>query len=401
MASVRNLLGISPPGIHDRRVLALRSGSKGDVERAVNALAGEREGSRAEGDLLALLHNGEEEESQAPLWAAVALGRMGSRRAVPLLLAVLDSGADILCEAAAEALVHILLRHGESLLDSIEAFIEERMDHDPSSARLHAYEPIAALRSCDRAKRFLIRAFEMDDTWQGSVAHDLARFGDRRVLMLFRRAIEFATQSHDFDLLKELREAYCVLGGVRFSYLGVPELWERPWAERWARELECLGKTDAEIEALDASRFPEADDAARLARYAEEDAIRDSHTLLAFDIDAYLAVRERDALEEEFDRALRILGWDDRWDVEAVERMISRARHRDEVLATIATRPFPSESSMREFADLLDELWHHTPREELSGLTPHEMEDIPRLREGNDRIAAKRRELREEYFAGG
>lgn len=391
--------------IRDKRVQALRSESAGVVKKAVNTLRKRKEGSRAERELIGLVAQWPAEESSAPLWAMVVLKYMRSRRAVPALLSVLDSEADLWKEAAMEALEWIVREHGEAVLGLIEDFIVQRLDHDPFDARLFAYAPIAQASSSERAKQFFISMFEEDLKWQHAMALDLARFQDRKILHVLRRAIERAQRSGDTMSEKGLRYAYCVLDGVKLSSAAhEQDLGSEPWEERWGFQLAALGRTDEEVVAMEAKRFTPTHSDRKLedirAEIEHENAIIAAHPLQDFNLDTYLAVRERGEVEEAFEQALRLLGFDEGWHVEDVQKLINQAETPEEVVArlTEGRLGFPSRGSMEEFLSLLQELWSITPRESLQGLSPVDLVMLPELQRQARVVERRLDELRKQFL---
>ena len=279
----------------DPRVKALFSTNQKEVVRAVNALIQEPRPGKTEEQLIKIVSEWQNDDGYASLWSMVILGQRGSRDAIPCLLNMLDSEADYWKEAATDALTQIVREHGEAVLPPIEDFIEQRMQHDPFDAGLYAYSPLAVLKNSEHAKRFLIQAFELDDTWQAPIAHDLIKFEDKRVLYLLRRALEYALRGGDKIEFNELKDAYCILDGVLFASTAQKELWEEDWADRWSIKLSELGKSEEEIEAAVNARFKKLPELRGNSKYAEdlkkEIMIRDSHPLIEFAIEPYLEIR--------------------------------------------------------------------------------------------------------------
>ena|SRR3989338_137965 len=382
--------------IKDKRVLDLFADDKEKVVKVVNSLAKEHEGSMVEKELCHIVDNFEFDDGYASLWAIVALGQIYSRAAVPSLLKAFDSDWDFWKEAAQDALTKITDRFGEIILDDIEEFIEKRLDNDPFSSRLFAYGPVANLKTNERAKKFLIKMFQEDDSWQGPIAYDLAGFGDERVLQLFRRAIEFAKNSGDEFVLNEIREAYCILDGVEFSYnKDRKELWEEAWEERWQFKLNELGKSEEELEAGDKKQSKKnrefieksENDKEFLSEIKKENNLRDNYPLCDFDIETYLSVRERNFVESSFEEFLRILGFNESITVEEVQKFIGKTINFKDALEYLSNnyKVFPSEAALSQFGEKFAELWDITPKEPYQGLSP---EDVMIL-SGNFRLRAK------------
>lgn len=373
--------------IKDKRVLALYANNKEEVVRAVNSLAKEREGSSAEEELCYIVDRFEFDDGYASFWAIVALGQICSRAAVSPLLKAMDSDWDFWKEAAQDALTRIVDRFGEIVLDEIEEFIEKRLDNDPFSSRLFAYGPIAILKTSERAKKFLIRMFQEDDSWQGSIAYDLAGFGDKRILQLFRRAIEFAEKNGDSFNLNELREAYCILDGIEFSYVkDHKEPWEEPWEERWQHKLNELGKTEEELEKEEEDRgkktreFMERseDDKDFLDKIKKENDLRDNHLLCDFNIETYLSVREQNFVEASFEEFLRIFGFSENITVEEVQKYIGKTINFQEAFEYVSQnyKVFPSETAMHQFRKKFTDVWNITPKESYQGLSPEDVKEL-------------------------
>lgn len=375
----------------DLLIRALASESRGEVVSAVETLSREAEGSEAEAALIAAVAGWEEDESFAPLWAMVALKGIASCRAVPTFLPIFDSDADFYHEAASEAMVAAVRSHGDELLDQIEQYIEDRVNADSNGGYIHAYAPFAALTQSSRAKEFLMRMFEEDDTYYFAIAGDLLRFRDPGLFPLFLRRLAFAREARDTFAEREVRDACATLAGA-LPHEDYGDLGDEPWEKRWRRQLDTLGKSEREIRAMEKERFRSSDnpaDAARAkafdVRVEERNAIRDRYIPPPFDIDQYLGIRIRSGAEEDFDRAIRLVGLDWKWDVEAVERLIYRADDPRAILSeVIRDFSFPSEASAQEFAATFDHLLAHAPREEFGGLSVEDREIARERRPENE-----------------
>lgn len=381
---LKKILADEGKKIKDNRVLSLYSEDKQDIIDAINSLIKEGGGSYVEDQLCTVLEYWQYDGSYAPMWVMVTLGHMRSRRSIPLILNILDSDADIFMEAASDALTQIVQKFGESVIGPIEEFIEQRLANDPYSARLYAYEPIASLTKSERAKNFLIRMFQEDDTWKGSIAHDLARFKDKKLLHLLRRAIEFADKLGDDFEGREFREAYCMLDGVKFSYMGKQESWGEPWQERWSHILNELGKTEAEIEKERNDHFTKALKKDKKIdsfekKIDKEVQIRDTHPLCDFDIEIYLSIRQRNAVEESFEELLRILGVDKNITTESIQTLMDRTINFQQTKDFINQHysVFPSQEAMNQFGWRLNALWEITPKEPYQGLSPADIKELP------------------------
>ena len=375
----------------DRLTRAFASESRNEVVAAVEALSRAAEGSEAEAALIAAVAGWEEDESFAPLWAMVALARIASCRAIPALLPIFDSDADFFHEAASEVMVAAARSHGDEILDPIEQYIEDRANSDSSGGYIHAYAPFAALTASPRAKEFLMRMVEEDDTYYFSIAGDLLKFRDPDVLPILLRRLAFAREAGDAFAEREMRDACATLAGELPDDVS-GERGDEPWEKRWGRQLDMLGKSKKEIKAMEKEKWRRLDErkqspelAAFEARLRERNAIRDRYLPPRFEIDRYLAVRIRNAAEEEFDRALRLVGLDRRWDVEHVERLLFQRHDLQSVFAeVIRDFSFPSESSLQEFTDSFEHLAHHAPREDFGGLSAEDREIAHGLRPENE-----------------
>lgn len=379
----------------------LSSERRETVITAVEALSVADLRSADQDRLIKIIQDFQTEENIAPLWAMVILKKRAPLASVPALLAVLDSDYDYYCEAANEVLISIALLFPDETLDLIENFIWDRINHDPWNARLFAYEPVAALKDNPRAKSFLIRMFEADDQWRASIANDLADFGDRRALVLIRRAIEFAERVHDELDVNELRYAYAKLVGAPIRHYDNLELWRKSWTERWAQALAELGNNEDEINNIQEARFaksPLRDSSAGLQAVKDEQKIINKLPLADFSLRDYLAVRERGEREQEFDETLRLLGLDADWTVEMIQMLMNESASSDEVISRIIfPHQLPSPSATEAFVSRLIELWNETPRDDLRGLTPHEVTYIPERREENERMNKKQAEWRSKF----
>ena len=369
-----------------------------EVQSAMDSLMRAREGSRQEEELLEIVRQYKSAEGSAPLWAMIILGKIHSRVAIPLLLNVLDSGWDYWMEAAMEALEDIAPMHPNDMLNSVPEFIQKRWDHDPESARLFAYNAIAALAPDEQAKRFLIYAFEHDDTWADSIAHDLARFADRAVLELFKPNIEYAHRLGDQRSELEWREAYCELDGDPFGHRALYEqgdLRKQPWKERWKFQFEELDKEDVEEEDADDTtaalkHIDALEDDPEMKKIIEknqkENEQLEQYPIAPFDLAAYLGIRVRGAAEEAMDEALRLTGLDEQWSVEKIQKLFDASQKPQEAFQLIAgeTNPFASRGALEEFFRRFFDLWNKTPRTEFGGLTPEAIMEIRALSQRKD-----------------
>ncbi len=391
----------------DPRVQALSQENKETVIQAVNALIREREGGRAEEELIDIVERWQSDEGYTSLWAIVVLGRMQSKNAVPALLQVLDSDFDFWMEAVQESLISILKKHGESVLALIEDFLNERIEHDPFDARLFVYEPIASLRESKRAKRLLIASFERDDKWSHVIAGDLVKFGDRQVWPLLRRALERAVRAGDEMEEREFRYAYCLLEGALVPY---KDDQEKPWEERWSYQLDLLGKDDGNDGEEDSvekgQRMAEAlsknfSEDEFFKKMEKENEIRDTYPIRDFSLEAYLAIRERNSVEEDFDEALRLLGLEKKWSVEKVQRLINEVRNPSEVVKALQAEDeyqFPSDGALGMFLKKLQALWNTTPREAFQGLSPEDIVYVKSVERENAVMNANIKRLRENVL---
>ena len=369
--------------VKNQLVGALYSNDKNEVIKAVNDLIQRQGEVHLKEELLVIVEDWRSDESYAPLWSMIVLGYWHSLEAIPFLLDVLDSVADIWKEAAIEALERLAEKHGEVILDPIEEFIERRLDHDPFDARLYAYSPIAVLTQSELAKSFLVKVFELDDTWQGSIAYDLVKFRDKRILQLFRRAIEYAHRIKDKYGEKDLRDAYCLLAGV-YKFNDDDHLRNKPWEERWDDKLNELGKSEEEIDKMSEEKFSGQQANFKLLESEEwfkenkrQNKIRDTYPLADFNLAEYLEIRERGWLEKDFQSALRLSALSDLYSVEEVQKIINSSIKPSEALKTIlGDFEFSTDDGLREFTSKFFNLWNNTPREEFQGLTPVELAEI-------------------------
>lgn len=369
-------------------VLALFEDDEQRVKNAMRELTKCQEGSREECELVSIVEHWNGDGSFVSLWAMVVLGNMHSQAAIPALLSVLDSEADYWREAAMEALERIAEQYPQEIITLVSEFIDDRFVHDPFDARLFAYSAIAVCAPNEDAERFLVYAFEREDTWKGSLMHDLAGFDDRRIRELFKRALAYAEHTHNADDAQEIKEAFCTFDGDQLNILAFDAKRRKEWGnweERWKHQFSSLGKTEKEIEKrdeLESQQFLERlNDPVREKHWKQEterhNAICDAYTVEPFDVDAYLEIRVRSSYEEAFDEALRLLGFDAQWTVEDVQREIDRAQMPSEVLERlIGDFEFPSTGAFKLFSERFMELWNNTPRTSFNGLKPSEMSSV-------------------------
>lgn len=369
--------------IKNRWVRDLFSTDKEKVKQAVRELMRPSvKDSLAEAELITIVRHWERDEGYASLWAMVILSALYSSKAIPALLAVLDSDADYWKEAATEALEVIAPHHPEVMMQTAGEFIEQRMNHDPFSARLYAYSAIAAIGNED-AKIFLLRHFEDDDMWQGSIAHDLDQFDDRRILEFFKRGMQYAKKSGDTFTFNDLREAYCISDGDPLRLRKRRER-KKSWDNRWDFMLQRLGKSDEELQREEekwAERFDAIErrldgDVDYRERMKRENAVIAAHSIPPFNLEAYLSLRARGPAEIALASVLRLMGIDD-LTVEEVQQIMNQETLPGRALArTLGDVALPTENAAQEFFRIFTELWNVTPREELDGLAPWEMNAI-------------------------
>ena len=368
--------------IKNRHVRDLLEDNKDKVVFAVNALAKTPEESRAETELITLVRHWNDDDGYASLWAIIILGTLHSQQAISPLLSVLDSDADYWKEAATEALEEIAPHHPDTMMPAVSEFIEDRMRHDPFSARLYAYSAIRAVKN-DAAKNFLIRHFEDDTMWRGSIACDLAHFDDERILEVFKRGMNFARKSGDKFLLNELREAYLMADGDPLDLRASGE--KKSWENRWDFILKRLGKSEKEreedekksLQAIEGKEKMFDQDKNFREKIKKEKEIINTHPIPPLNLDEYWSIRVRGAEEEDMACAMRLTGLDERWTVEEVQQLMNEATSISVAFEhVLGDFEFPTENGTREFFRLFAELWNATPRAEFEGLTPEEMNEI-------------------------
>jgi len=155
-----------------------------------------------------------------PVWIAVALGEIGSARAIPALvdLLALPEG-DVLAEAAAEALA----RTGPRALPALFIFARNAPTWE---ARAAGYGAIGLIPG-EASARFLIEALDRDPLLWGAIAIALADLGDPRSLP----ALEALLPRCEAREAEPVREAIAILAGSHPPY---PNVLKRPWQERFA-----------------------------------------------------------------------------------------------------------------------------------------------------------------------
>ena len=377
-------------------ITALESEDATQITQAMQTLLREPLSKEQERALCELVANWEWSESTAELWAAVVLGHQHSLAAIEPLLDVLTGDEDYLVEAAAEALIHIAKVHGEAVLPPIAEFWLEYIGNDSDVYYPYAAEVLVQLAHAGStfAAHLLVYALLLDESQRFSLAADVADLKDVRYLPLLHRLILVADAYHDKMAGNELRFAYGQLSG-QFPAEDRTPLWEKPWETRWQPLLDRLGKSEAEIDAMVRKQFEQVEQ--RLKHEPPAAASDPARvTLPAFDFAAYLAVRPRQDMEEDFSRTLRLLGCSEQWTVETVQERIGTAVTLDEVVQFMvgALPDFPSDESFAEFVGQLANLWNITPKQELGWLTPLEKQTEAGQKAWNDKIAQRMAEAR-------
>ncbi len=388
--------------VRDKRVKAIFSQNAHEVQKAIEELITTKEGTGIEEQLITLVEHWEKDDGYASLWALVILGYMHSVRAIPSILAVIDSDTDYWREAAMESLERIAKHYPDEIFMQATEFIEDRFDHDTFDARLFAYSALSALAPRDDAKQFLLYAFERDDKWQASIAQDLEGFSqDARIREFFKPAIAYSRRIQDPYSYDELCYAYTIFDSDPFELREKDPLSQKPWKERWSNIFAELSKpqkdededNDEEDNNADDFTFLEEDKKELKRIRAENQRQREAvyaHPIEPFHLDAYLALRSPRAPEHEFDQALHLLGLAPKWSVESVQLFIDKETNPSASFGKLFQEsPVRSEESARTFLSLFMNLWNTTPRTEFDGLTPEKVFSLKKEREGIPPLGSK------------
>lgn len=93
-----------------------------------------------------------------------------------------------------------------------------------------------------------------------------------------------------------------------------------------------------------------------------------------FDLDRYLATRERSPLESRFHREVQKVS-DGRLSVEDVQKLSDSVHSKVEVMRILLMQlGLHTQRETDRFTHLFDKLWQHTPRTDLGGATPADQE---------------------------
>lgn len=160
-----------------------------------------------------------------------------------------------------------------------------------------------------------------------------------------------------------------------------------------------IGKSEREIDRMEKERIKKIEandrDGKFEKRWKEEDRLRDAHPIRDFNIEEWVRIRERNVIEDEFENALRLLGFSNLITVEAVQTWISRAARPRDVLDDMLDFDFPSGEAEHSFLHRWEDLWNETPREEFQGLSPDDMLSLPEAIGRNEQIDRTRKNLRD------
>jgi len=182
---------------------------------------------------------------------------------------------------------------------------------------------------------------------------------------------------------------YYLANGISYAEK-YPEnkLWKQNWEQRWEHLLERVAKGDSEEESDDDTdtekmeeRFKEMErkfKGSELDReFKKELAERDAQEIEPFCLEKWLEIRQRSDFEDEFQRALVLIGAGDIWQVEDIQKAMNESRSPGTIVKTISEKiNLPDEKSLTVFFEYVNQLWNNTPREELFGLTPAEKMEI-------------------------
>jgi len=371
------------------KYLKILEGNQPDkIKEAVNFLIGQSKDFKLKQRLWERIKNSYRYEDYSPLWAVVILGEMKCEDSIFELLDVLDTDEDYMIEAACDALIHIEKAWPQSVIPAIFDFILRRIDHDPFYAKISAYGILEVFIDQESVKRFLIRMFEEDEDSQDYIAEILEKTKDKRILELFKRAMEFSKQIGDKQIYNEIKWAYFYLDRGKIFWENpqdYKESWEKPWEERWDFVFKDMIKTEEEekkeemeaIKSLKKLKEKISKDALLTEEDKKEQREFETYKIAPFQLEKYLEIRERSQLEWEFHNALALLGLTNKWQVEQIQILINKSKRIPEVLDVILKDfMFPSLGSMEIFTSIFNRVWNNTPREEFNGLTPNQKAEI-------------------------
>lgn len=373
-----------------KRLNDLDSDNPRMIKEAVNYLARRDKNKQLKTALRDIVENFRICESLAAIWAIVILGIMRDKEAVYCLLDVFESDEDFTQEAAADALVLIERAHPGSVVPATIEFIERRIDNDPFHAKIFAVGVLGEFVDQISVKNFLIKLFEKDKDIQDFIGSVLVNTKDKGILEILKRSLVFAEQVEDGIAIDEMKWHYYYLAnGISYAEK-YPEnkLWKQNWEQRWEHLLERVAKGDSEEESDDDTdtekmeeRFKEMErkfKGSELDReFKKELAERDAQEIEPFCLEKWLEIRQRSDFEDEFQRALDLVGAGDIWQVEDIQKIMNESRSSGPIVKMISEKiNFPDEKSLTAFFEYANQLWNNTPREELGGLTPAEKMEI-------------------------
>lgn len=353
-----------------------------------------------EAELLARIRYADQDDSYAPFWAIVIMGERKSKAAIEVLLTVFLTDADVLCEAATEALQKIALVYPDEVFQVIRGWVESlliQLEAAPSqeawrvldseySGRVYAYGVLEQLRPRPDVRQFLLRMMERDYTMANFIVGEVLHWPlGVEYGALLRRQVELALAMHNnsIELNHDYIEAkwalmYCVQGKTGIAYPHYQEtMIDTSWSEQWKWVID-----DFLLESNNHKNSEEQDDAQDapneekieevLKKFSEDGRDFDAFELPPFDFEQYISCRPRSEKEEMFQLMLNTYGVPT--SVEDIQRRINQATSPAEVIDFLNDLDFEYTDlvATEKFVSNLTDLWNHTPREDLHGLTPQE-----------------------------
>jgi hypothetical protein len=316
------------------------------------------------------------------------------------LLTVFLTDADVLCEAAVEALQKIALVYPDEVFQAIKEWIESvvgqlevatsqeawRVLDNEYSGRVHAYSVLEQFRPRPDVGQFLLRMMERDYTMANFIVGEVVHWPlGVEYGAFFRRQVELALAMHNnsIELNHDYIEAkwalmYCVQGKTGAAYPHYQEtMTGKSWLEQWkwviddflleSNNQRKIEEQDEVEDAPDEEKIEEV-----LKNFATDKRDFDAFELPPFDFEQYISCRPRSEKEEMFQLMLNTYGVPT--SVEDIQRRINQATSPAEVINFLHDLDFECTdlAATGKFVSNLTDLWNHTPREDLHGLTPQE-----------------------------
>lgn len=382
-----------------------------------------------------LLEDESEEAFFSTLWLANVLGEIKSKEAIEPILQMIVKDNDYFSEEALFNLIKIGQKYKEETVEAVieanepvmnyyrersEDFFEQNnKDGDKDEEehyrgfRIFYYGILAefALRN-ERAKNYLIQMFEEDDDYANALAYYLAILGDKRILELFKRRLEFMSSLGDENhfFYREIKCAYYILDKGKDNCDLFYDPWEKneDWKESCFFRLNAFIKEKFELEKEEKGKLLEMEkereenkkknkNRIKFSNLSEEeftDLVRKdnkkvkAHPISLFDFEKYVQIRQLGLKRENMEKILKEAGVSET--AEDLQRIINKQSSPQDVVEILYKNNRGIKEDRRVFLEqAVFALEGVTPRTELNGLTPYEYDFVRENAEFANEQAAK------------